>query len=333
MAPRLRRSQDHVRQLQNLLDHDRPSLKMIAMRRVKMIAMRRVAMLMLLVSCGEVTATAHDAAPDADVCHDKQTFVPTGQVQTFVPSSCVFFRTITIEVAGAQGGGSMLNNQLGGRGAFNKGDFTIAEGTVLLVLVGKPGGSAGPVGGGGGGSFVWDAAAPAQPYVVAGGGGGAGLSTVGSPGLATQNGGNGCAATAGGGANGSGGIAPTPRTNWAAGGAGWVSDGAAAGGSLAEPCGLAVGGKTPGNGGAGGAAGGSPVAASGGFGGGGGGQGQCNGTGGGGGGGYSGGGGGIDNGAQNFTCGGGGGSYNAGHNVTTTEGGNADPAGSVTISW
>lgn len=319
----------------------------------------RSVLLLVLVSCGEVLPVGPDAGDDDggidlcpmmncddgnactvdscqsnacvhDVMHGQQMFTPTGTIQMFAPNSCV--RNITIDAYGAQGGGSTMTNQGGGLGAHIKGDLAVAEGVLLLVLVGAPGGTALRVGGGGGGTFVWDAASSAKPYVAAGGGGGAGLNSPGLPGLTTENGGNGGAATGGGGTNGSGGVTPSPLTNWAAGGGGWVSDGASGGGPLSEPCGLAVGGKMPRNGGAGGAPGGAVLTATGGFGGGGGGQGQCNVTGGGGGAGYSGGGGGIDNGAPNFTPGGGGGSFNGGTNQVNMAGVKAGE-GSVTISW
>lgn len=314
-------------------------------------------LLILLVSCGKVQAVpdADAPGPDAYVCtaegcddgdpctvdscagnacvhesHGQQVFGLTGAVETFAASACA--RTITIDAVGARGGNAALMMQPGGNGAHVKGDFAIPSGTAIMVLVGAQGGDASGIGGGGGGSFAWSAASPAAPYLVAGGGGGAGYNSAGQPGLTTQKGGNGGAATGGAGTNGSGGVAPTPVTNWAAGGAGWVSDGAGGGGANATPCGLSTGGKAPKNGGAGGVAGGMNAAAVGGFGGGGGAQGQCNVTGGGGGGGYSGGGGGIDNGSPNFTGGGGGGSFNAGMNPVNMAGTNAGP-GSVTISW
>jgi hypothetical protein len=276
-----------------------------------------------------------DASVDVsvDACatlHGMRVFEATGVLQTFVADACV--HKITIDAVGAQGGSGQSGFLDGGRGAHMKGDFELAPGTMLFVLVGTRGGNSSTVGGGGGGSFVWDPASPAQPYLVAGGGGGAGFSNSGGDGLATHNGGNGCSATAGGGSNGSGSVAPIPVTNWAAGGAGWTSDGIGGGGADAQPCGVATGGKAPSNGGAGGIAGGIPVSASGGFGGGGGAQGQCNATGGGGGGGYSGGGGGIDAGDQHFTCGGGGSSFNAGTNQMNNAGENAG-AGAVSISW
>jgi hypothetical protein len=301
--------------------------------------MLRIGLLSFLISCGNVTSLVDAQIPtdgtdevDADTCtaHGQLTFTATGTIQALAPSSCA--RTITIDAAGAQGGGSTTNNQLGGLGARIQGEFTLSPGVMLSVLVGSPGGTGTSVGGGGGGSFVWDPMSPTQPYLVAGGGGGAGFSSAGLPGLSAANGGNGGSSTAGGGSNGSGGVAPTPVTNWAAGGAGWASGGAGGGGTLATPCGLSTGGKAPRNGGQGGLPGGSSTTASGGFGGGGGGQGQCTATGGGGGGGYSGGGGGIDNISPDFTGGGGGGSYNAGTNSMNMTGVNAG-AGSVTISW
>jgi hypothetical protein len=268
-----------------------------------------------------------------DIAHGQQTFGATGAIQTFTPDSCV--RIITIEASGAHGGNATTSGQSGGPGAHLKGDFIIASGTKLSVLVGSPGGNATNVGGGGGGSFVWNPASPAQPLLVAGGGGGAGVTNAGQPGSTTQDGSDGADAQSGGGKNGSGGVAPTSVMNWAAGGAGWASDGAGGGLAQAGMCPLATGGKAPKNGGLGGTAGGNPGATGpGGFGGGGGAQGQCNATGGGGGGGYSGGGGGIEinDTMPSFTGGGGGGSFNAGTNAMSMPSTNAGPA-SVVISW
>lgn len=257
------------------------------------------------------------------------TLAATGAIQTFTASACV--RTITVEASGAQGGSTSGQSHVGGLGATTKGDFVVTEGLALSVLVGAAGGNAQYVGGGGGGSFVWNPASAGTPLLVAGGGGGAGYSTDGGPGLTSAAGGNGVDTTAGAGTAGSGGVEPTPKSNWAAGGAGWLSDGAGAGGTSTASCGRAAGGKSPANGGAGGAGGGNNTGA-GGFGGGGGAQGQCTATAGGGGGGYSGGGAGTDRGTTNFTGGGGGGSFNAGANPTSVQGAHAG-AGSVTISW
>jgi hypothetical protein len=279
------------------------------------------------------TCTVDSCAANAclhEIVHGQQVFTSTGALQTFTPNACV--RNLTIDAFGAQGGDSTANAQPGGLGAHVKGDFTITSGTVFSVLVGAAGGAAGNIGGGGGGTFVWNSLASTDPYLVAGGGGGAGFNSPGQPGLITQNGGNGGVATQGAGTNGSGGVPPVPVTNWGAGGAGWLSDGAGGGGVKAAMCTLATGGRTPKNGGAPGIAGGTALVGSGGFGGGGGGQGQCNGTGGGGGGGYSGGGGGIDNISPNFTGGGGGGSFNAGTHTTGEPGVHAG-GGVVTFSW
>lgn len=88
--------------------------------------------------------------------------------------------TYTISAAGAQGGNGIDENGFigtGGYGAFLKGDFYLAEGEVLKIVVGQKG-SQGyysnadiKYGGGGGGTFV--AKLDNTPLIVAAGGGGA----------------------------------------------------------------------------------------------------------------------------------------------------------------
>jgi hypothetical protein len=80
----------------------------------------------------------------------------------------------TFTVAGAQGG-SRSSGSVGGPGAVVTATFTLTQGTVVRILVGRQGpqgvsGSANQ--GGGGGSFVWTDGAT-TPLLVAGGGGGA----------------------------------------------------------------------------------------------------------------------------------------------------------------
>lgn len=77
------------------------------------------------------------------------------------------FSRFTILVKGAQGG------NIGGLGASVQGDFVLAPGTTLQILVGEQPPVA-AYGGGGGGTFVAQGAtaATATPLIVAGGGGG-----------------------------------------------------------------------------------------------------------------------------------------------------------------
>ncbi len=205
----------------------------------------------------------------------------------------------SIEVFGAQGGGS--TSRPGGKGARMKGEFGLANGTVLNILVGQSGFindvSAGNRGGGGG-TFVWDSASPSQPLIVAGGGGGSNISVTSALlGLDAVTTTGGAARADGAGSPGSAGNGASP------GGAGFLSN------SSNEDSGVpalsALNGGTGGDG----------YTASthyGGFGGGGGGGGSPSTTyGSGGGGGYSGG---AGQGAPGSVGGGGGGSYNSGAN-------------------
>ena len=195
-----------------------------------------------------------------------------------------------ITAYGAQGGGSMLFGNSGGRGAKMSARFAFSGPTTLTLLVGSSGKSALGSGGGGGGSFVVNGS---SPLLVAGGGGGAAASG-GSDAAVTTAGGGGVGGTPGGGAggtSGSGGNAGSNGTYTGGGGGGFLGSGGS------------------GDGGGGGSylsgAGGGSGVARGGYGGGGGGGGSSYVGSGGGGGGYSGGGGG---GWGNNLGGGGGGS-------------------------
>ena len=258
----------------------------------------------------------------------------TGDIQSFVVPANV--TTISIAASGAQGGNGVGT---GGRGAIMSGVFTVVPGHLLNVLVGEQPVAGANTGGGGGGSFVWDVTAGNVLLIAAGGGGGGGIFTDANNGLDAvaandgTNGGGGAFLYGGAGTSGNGGVAPTGTCNntYAAGGAGWLTDGA---GGLGL-CVNSTGGQTPLNGGAGGAYGGSAgINGPGGFGGGGGSQGQCDWTGGGGGGGYSGGGGGVydcgfeEGGAQ---PGGGGGSYNIGTSQSNTVGNTGNGVVTITI--
>jgi hypothetical protein len=224
----------------------------------------------------------------------------------------------SLEAAGAQGA-SAASNYVGGKGAYQYGEYYFNAGTVLQIVVGQMGLHTTGSAGGGGGSFIVDASN--TPLLIAGGGGGVGSG-------ATQNGNPGQAGNLGTTASGSsptGGGTPTgsagaggavSASDYGAGGAGFYADGAA-------DIGLGTGGRSWANGLAGGTRH-NPifVLANGGFGGGGAGNGLST-FGGGGGGGYSGGAGG--------SVAGGAGSYNSGlnaHSVTGYQSGD----GFVTIT-
>ncbi len=225
----------------------------------------------------------------------------------------------SIEVAGAQGGGS--NNIMGGQGATLYGEFSLTAGTVVEILVGQLGGaspspsSSGYSAGGGGGSFV---TINGSPIVVAGGGGGAGVSDsctgneiqglagqtteLGIPGQSSS-----CvnhAVTPGYGGYGNGGTCSTGASS----GAGYLGDSQGYSSSSWATKALAYI-----NGGTGSLQ--RTNGADGGFGGGGAGA-----YGGGGGGGYSGGGTGYYSGPCRDQGGGGGGSYNTGNNQNNQSG-------------
>lgn len=221
-----------------------------------------------------------------------------GIVNYAVPSGCTGL--ITIEVWGAEGGFGSSSNIQPGLGAYQKGDFNLAAGTPLLILVGQrpPSGN-----GGGGGTFVVDSSTT-NPIIIAGGGGGGAQTTDDNnkQGQAGTSGATGGAGGGAGGTSGSGGSIGTVGFQSGAGG-GLLTDGT--NGWSANTGGLAFV-----NGGTGGTTGGAP----GGFGGGGSGSGYVVG---GGGGGYSGGGSGGNNPAG---VGGGAGSFNGGSNPTSTSG-------------
>lgn len=234
--------------------------------------------------------------------------------------------TYRITCAGAQGGNA-ASTAIGGRGAIMRGDFNLARGQIIAILVGQQGGvrllecNAG----GGGGSFVWNTQSTAEPLIVGGGGGGGG----GGAGDTLQPGSPGWIYTAGTGdaigrTAGTNGMGATP------GGAGWKSNGGV-GGWMSNhnlQC------RRPLEGGSGGSATGYPVlVGDGGFGGGASASdGFCRYFGAGGGGGYSGGAGPETTGALDAVQpGGGGGSYNIGTNQMNLPGANSGH-GSVTIT-
>jgi hypothetical protein len=246
-------------------------------------------------------------------------FSYTGQIDTFIVPACV--DSLTIEAWGAQGGGGVVAQGQGGKGARLKGDFAVNPGDTILVLVGQVGQTAYGYGGGGG-SFV--VLLDTTPLVVAGGGGGAehndnfpGFDAVlTTSGMNVENG--------LGGTNGMGGELGNPNTS----GCGWSGSG---GGGLLGNGGLSGdgGGFAFVNGGNGGTdpTGNCVVAGFGGFGGGG-----AGGNPGGGGGGYSGGAGGANIGLVPNRGGGGGGSFNSGANPSNTAGVQSGN-GQVEIIW
>ena len=254
-----------------------------------------------------------------------------------VPFSGIY----SIEAWGAQGGS--VGGKNGGLGAKMKGEFQLAQGMKIKIVVGQHGIAHGNGAGGGGGSFVVELNASNDnvPMIIAGGGGGATSYNSGSidgfHGLTTQNGGtssianstygdgNNIAPGVGGGIHGNGGtLGYGGGGGCASGGAGFYGNG---GGGYHD--------ATPGlsflNGATGGYGSGSLGQANiehGGFGGGGAGS-YSNGYGGGGGG-YSGGGGGTWD-SSTTGNGGGGGSYNLGTNQLNQAGANAGH-GKVIIS-
>lgn len=279
-----------------------------------------------------------DAGSDAAPClAGSMTIEASAAIVDFVVPECI--TSLTIEVFGAEGGGSSGAALLGGKGARMKGDFAVNSGDVLQVLVGGKGADAVPIGGvfgeqgggtGGGGSFVVGPDGAAM--IVAGGGGGAihnaiqtlylipgGDAPVTSDGIAGD----------GGGAGGSAGTGGVTYDNTG------FHGGTGAGGFLSGGVNNSVGNEpnygtpnAPGSsyvmGGAGGIAG--SKGRNGGFGGGG-----SAGYTGGGGGGYSGGGGGGTPSAAIYG-GGGGGSLNLGSNQDNSPGVKTGD-GQVVIDW
>lgn len=86
----------------------------------------------------------------------------SGIISWMVPAT----GTYRIEVWGARGGNGASNNYLGGYGARMRGDFALASGDILKILIGQMGGAS--YGGGGGGTFV--ATNANVPLIVGGGG-------------------------------------------------------------------------------------------------------------------------------------------------------------------
>ena len=237
-------------------------------------------------------AAAYQAAEWAE---DRDNFDVVGGIQQWsVPED----RRYRIEAWGAQGGAAS-----GGAGAYMSGEFELALGDVLQILVGQRGGTAPEqVGnGGGGGSFV--IIGDDEPLLIAAGGGGTGhnnnagnaqqmrgqTGTSGLAGIGQNPGAGGQNGNGGGEGYTTGGVIPN-----SGGGGGLLTDGGSAGaarGGQAFVNGGLGGDSTGGFGGGGGSnvfiygCGRSPHGGSGGggFSGGGGGSINCNGVGGGGG--------------------------------------------------
>ena len=267
------------------------------------------------------------------VCGDcapgSQSFSYIGQVATYQLPECV--TSVTIQMAGAEGGRNTDDNFLGGRGASVKGTVSVPGGALLKVIVGGKGEDVKANAGGGGGTFVWVDGSDTL-LMAAGGGGGGGYDNAGLDGVIEDNGTNGNGIVGGAGVDGNGGTAPGGYDYLGGGGAGWKSNGSP-GKTSSSGCSLAPAAKRPLEGGAGGAFGGDHnYDGDGGFGGGGGGQGGCTVSGGaGGGGGYSGGGpGGYL--SPHIRGGGGGGSYNDGLDQENAAGVNTGH-GSVELTW
>ena len=208
------------------------------------------------------------------VAATEETFVPTGQEQTFVAPEGV--KSIVVQVYGAQGAAGCST---GGLGGYASATLAVHAGERIAVFVGsKPaggggghngGGSAGasagppigtcpsPGGGGGGSDVRVGGSSLAQRVLVAGGGGG-GSNGDGANGGGTQgagsSGGGGTAAAGGGGGGGM----------WAGGAAGVLGAGGNGGGSSSP----GAGGGGGGGGYYGGGGGGSDAGSGGGGGGG-----------------------------------------------------------------
>ena len=196
----------------------------------------------------------------------------TGGPQHFRATAGGFY---SITATGAAGGSSSTGGT-GGPGAEVGGEFELAAGTILSIIVGGQGGyGAGSGAGGGGASDVVELPGPSSPaqttLLVAGGGGGSGADSNAAQGNGETSG---LATTSGSGAGGAGGMAG------AGGGGGGGGYQGGSGGAVAQPG--QPGASTAQNASGGASASGGP----GGYGGGGGG-GQDGG--GGGGGGYGGG--------------------------------------------
>lgn len=292
-------------------------------------------------NCAKTGATG-PALADCKTAYSAQTWslnslyfnVGTSGIQYWtVPKSGIY----TLRVAGASGGA--VSGKVAGSGSTMQGDFALAQGSVLAILVGQTG-LAAMSAGGGGGSFVVQVpiqgdTSTSGVMIVAGGGGGSGsgssyafVTTAESATITTSSDVGGCGSSVNG-CSTIGYLLSNNANNGAGGGAGIYSGatGAGGGGGLLGSGSnnvAAFGGASFLSGGSGGAKVGAGSV--GGFGGGGSSE-YSTYSGSGGGGGYSGGGGGVA-----FAPGGGGGSFNSGTNQVNGAGNNVG-MGFVTVTY
>ena len=113
-----------------------------------------------VVGCDDADACTTDACDAVMGCthvnnnHGTMSFSPNGAIQTFAVPACV--SSLHILAAGAQGGGA--NGVVGGAGATMEGDFAVAVGQNISILVG---------GAGDGGSDGTNAASAVAPAAAA----------------------------------------------------------------------------------------------------------------------------------------------------------------------
>lgn len=257
----------------------------------------------------EILVSISSLLQAGDLVPEGYAVTSTGRDGTVHTVEIVESGTYRLQAWGSVGGRTSVDP---GKGAWVRGDFVLAAGTTLKILVGQRGldTTSGVVGtGGGGGTFIWIDGTD-ELLLAAAGGGGAGDGALGTDGLATEvsntdSGGEGAQ-----GIVGEGGL---QIYSWAGAGAGWNSDGQTVQANVQgiRPLAGGQGGDHTYFGGYGGAGAGSGTS----------------GDNGGGGGGYTGGPGGhaINRG------GGGGGSYNGGANPVG-EPGVRDSAGRATVA-
>jgi hypothetical protein len=102
-----------------------------------------------------------------------KTFSFTGAIVDFVIPMTGTYQILAFGAQGGDGSTSNGTGAVGGKGAKIQGDFQLAAGEHLEIVVGGAGQSGSYyAGGGGGGSFV--IGPDGKPLLVAGGGGGAG---------------------------------------------------------------------------------------------------------------------------------------------------------------
>ena len=146
--------------------------------------------------------------------------------------------TYEIEVAGAGGGSTYLNNRLGGAGRVIRGTVDLTSGDILRIIVGSRGGRFQYTAGGGGASAVGPgismtnagtASGTTGRWIIAGAGGGGGNSGGNGKDANTGESASAGNTTYGGGQNTSAGTggrtSSTSNGGWGGGGAGWTSNG------------------------------------------------------------------------------------------------------------